>query len=129
MRWSKAGTRFIPTRGTVLLGMMGLLLYLLVGLLAINFPTDGFRIAVRATSIVVFLLLGSKIAYDFRQGPVSSAKYDRNLANGTLVVMISLVVLTALYDKRWHQQLNNVVVEVKQDVIVRSLLEVFNPSS
>ncbi|KAL8993492.1 MAG: hypothetical protein Q9169_006298 [Polycauliona sp. 2 TL-2023] len=106
---------------------MGLLLYLLVGLLAINFPTHGFRIAVRATSIVIFLLLGSKIAYNFRQGQISSAKYDRNLANGTLVVMISLVVLTALYDKRWHKQLNNVVVEVKQDVIAFFRFNTTNP--
>ncbi|KAL8759707.1 MAG: hypothetical protein Q9199_000579 [Rusavskia elegans] len=102
---------------TVVLSLTGFLLYLFVGLLAMIFPSQGFRIAVRATSVIVFLVLGLKVAYDFRQRQASNAKYDRNLANGTLVVMISLVVLTALFDKRWHEQLNNMVVEVTQIII------------
>lgn len=43
--------------------------------------------------------------------------------------MISLVVLTALFDKRWYEQLNNMVVEVTQDIIVGSMLEISAGSS
>ena len=41
-----------------------------------------------------------------------------------LVVMISLIVLTALYEKRWDNKLTAMVVEVRQDVVVGSLTEV-----
>ena len=54
IKWSEEGTKFTPTRGTVVLSLMGFLLYLVVGLLAINLPTQGFRIAVRATSVTLF---------------------------------------------------------------------------
>lgn len=128
IRWLEAGSKFTPTRGTVVLSLTGLSLYLFVGLLAIIFPSHGFRIAVRATSVIVFLVLGLKVAYDFRQRQASNAKYDRNLANGTLVVMISLVVLTALFDKRWYVQLNNMVVEVTQDIVVGSMLDISTAS-
>lgn len=108
----------------MVLSLMGFLLYLVVRLLAINFPTQGFRIAVRATSVTLFLVHGLKVAYDLRQLPASNAKYDRNLANGMLVVMISLIVLTALYEKRWYNKLTAMVVEVRQDVVVGYLTEV-----
>lgn len=129
IRWSEEGTKFKSTRGTVVLSLMGFLLYLVVGLLAINFPTQDFRIAVRATSIVLFLVLGLKVAYDLRQPPASNAKYDRNLANEMLVVMISLIVLTALYEKRWYNKLTTMVVKVRQDIVVGSLTEVSRESA
>jgi hypothetical protein len=49
----------------------------------------------------------------------SKMKYTRNLANTVLSLTLSMVVLLLVYDFKWHEALNHIVLETTEEPMVR----------
>lgn len=125
----RSDNKVIPKRCTVVLSLILFSFYLILGFFAVRSPMPEMRIAVLVTCSGILVMLLAKIANDFRCDRKSNPRYGRNLMNGVLTVVFSLIVFTILYHKRWCHRLRLPVVQVTHDAVVSVEKEGEKPAS
>ncbi|KAF2102122.1 hypothetical protein NA57DRAFT_73559 [Rhizodiscina lignyota] len=102
-----------PRKSTVVWALICFATYLLLGALAIVFPSKSFLIVIASLAAVYFAGIAGKWMYDVIRS--RNAEYKRNLANTVFVVLFSFILFTTMYEKRWHQQLTLEVIETRRE--------------
>ena len=117
----RSDNKLIPNRCTVVFSLVLFSLYLVLGFFAVRSPMPEMRIAVLVTCSGILVIMLAKTANDFRCDRKSNPSYGRNLMNGVLTVVFSLIVFTILYQKRWCHRLRLPVVQVTHDIVVSNV--------
>jgi hypothetical protein len=139
-----------PRIETVLLAFLVLLLFIIVAVLALRFPTARMKWVVIGTSAFFVAVLGCVFAYDVflrkychLQGDMQAQsliscgtvnresvdshgntyvrEYSRNLVNTILTVILTITVMATMYSQIWHKGLNDAVVRLETDTVVSVL--------
>ena len=114
----RSDNKLMPKQCTVIFSLVLFFLYLILGFFAVRSPRPEMRIAVLVSCSGILVIMLAKTANDFRWVRKSNPSYGRNLMNGVLTVLFSLIVFTVLYHKRWSHRLRLPVVQVTQDTVV-----------
>lgn len=112
-----------PCGGVVILSFMSLFAFLVTSVFAIKFPHPATKKAVTIVNSVLSVTILCSFLFDIALGAKGKntgrhRPYRRNLANTVLTVFFTIVVLTALYSKRWYQALNRDAIQLSSHSVV-----------
>lgn len=122
-----------PRVDTVLTSLICLIVFFITAIFAIIFPTVALKRITVGINASLALMLGLMLALDMWKrgwnpwkvfvlaGLTNSGNgrdFRRSLLNTVLTVFLMIVVLTALYNQKWYQALNDVVIRQETDTVV-----------
>lgn len=133
-----------PHGSTVLWSVLGFIVLILFGCLAVLYPSEPILILCGITAAFVFISLAVITALDLKSGmdarkPQVSFRlmlskigppsriYRRNLSNTVITVFITIPFMTILYACLWFPNLNKEVLQITADTVVST--PAFSPAS
>ncbi|KAF2831781.1 hypothetical protein CC86DRAFT_402277 [Ophiobolus disseminans] len=104
-----------PQAETVMLSLLNLLIFFVIAIFAIKYPTVKVKRVVVAINAALASVLGFVFIYDVATATKNARIVKRTLVNTVLTVILTIVILTALYSQLWHRGLNDIVIRLETD--------------